>query len=419
MVRIKRKITGNGNHFGSGNQRRYITIHQTGNTSRGANAEMHSRYMNNGSPVTWHYTVDDREAIQHLNHSISGWHAGDGRGNGNMHSIGIELCINSDGNYNKTLENGAELVKMLMKDENISLANVVQHNRWSGKDCPRQLRHRKNGIGWTEFKNMISGKKVEKVEVVEPSSNRSTNEIVQMVIDGEFGNNPERRNRLRKLGHNPDEIQRLVNKKLTEGHKSQKTISQVAQEVINGKWGNNPQRKQRLQEAGYNYDSVQEEVNRLANSSSATSKPSKPKLKSLDSIAKEVLDGKWGNNPQRRASLKKAGYDPDVIQDRVNVLVGSGNMIRKSNNQIAKEVIDGKWGNNPERERRLRNAGYNPSTIQGLVNSIVSGRSKKSIGTIAQEVIDGKWGNNPQRRTRLERAGYDYNAIQREVNRRL
>lgn len=419
MVRIKRKITPNGNHFGSGNRRRFITIHQTGNTSRGANAEMHSRYMNNGSPATWHYTVDDREAIQHLNHAISGWHAGDGRGDGNMHSIGVELCINSDGDYNKTIANAVELVKHLMKTENIPINNVVQHNRWSGKNCPRQLRQAKNGISWNTFINRIKGASVEKVDVVEPLTNRKTSEVVQMVIDGEFGNNPERRNRLRSMGYNPDEIQRLVNARLATGKAEQKTISDIAREVIDGKWGNYPERRDRLNRAGYDYDSVQNEVNRLANRSSATPKPSKPARKSLDAVAREVMDGKWGNNPERRNKLQKAGYNPDAVQDRVNVLVGNSGTSRKTNAQIAQEVIDGRWGNNPERERRLRNAGYNPNTIQNAVNAMVGGSAKKSVGTVAQEVIDGKWGNNPSRRRRLEDAGYNYNQIQREVNRRL
>ncbi len=42
-----------------------------------------------------------------------------------------------------------------------------------------------------------------------------------------------------------------------------KTIEELAQEVIEGKWGNNPERKQRLTEAGYDYDAVQKRVNEI------------------------------------------------------------------------------------------------------------------------------------------------------------
>lgn len=42
--------------------------------------------------------------------------------------------------------------------------------------------------------------------------------------------------------------------------------------------------------------------------------------KSIDEIAKEVMQGKWGNNPERKNRLIAAGYDYDVIQKRVNEL---------------------------------------------------------------------------------------------------
>ena len=45
----------------------------------------------------------------------------------------------------------------------------------------------------------------------------------------------------------------------------------------------------------------------------------------------------------------------------------------KSNFEIAKEVIDGKWGNGDARRISLQNAGYNYEAIQYLVNKIVSG----------------------------------------------
>ena len=44
--------------------------------------------------------------------------------------------------------------------------------------------------------------------------------------------------------------------------------------------------------------------------------------KSIDLIAREVLAGKWGNGPDRVARLKKAGYNYDAIQKRVNQILG-------------------------------------------------------------------------------------------------
>lgn len=45
--------------------------------------------------------------------------------------------------------------------------------------------------------------------------------------------------------------------------------------------------------------------------------------------------------------------------------------VKKSNKEIAKEVIDGKWGNGAERKKRLTDAGYNYNAVQKEVNKIL------------------------------------------------
>lgn len=40
--------------------------------------------------------------------------------------------------------------------------------------------------------------------------------------------------------------------------------------------------------------------------------------KTIDELAHEVLDRKWGDNPYRAEALKKAGYDAKAVQARVN-----------------------------------------------------------------------------------------------------
>ncbi|MFP3398696.1 N-acetylmuramoyl-L-alanine amidase, partial [Brevibacterium sp. SIMBA_078] len=73
----------------------YITVHNTANTAKGANAASHASFVKRSSTgVSWHYTVDDSVIYQHLPLNENGWHAGDGRGTGNMKSIGIEICEN-------------------------------------------------------------------------------------------------------------------------------------------------------------------------------------------------------------------------------------------------------------------------------------------------------------------------------------
>lgn len=48
----------------------------------------------------------------------------------------------------------------------------------------------------------------------------------------------------------------------------------------------------------------------------------KPVTKSIDELAKEVIDGKWGNGEERKTRLTKAGYDYNKVQAKVNELVG-------------------------------------------------------------------------------------------------
>lgn len=128
---------------------KYITVHNTANASKGANAEMHARYLLNGAGgrvVGWHYTVDDKSIYQHLPVNEAGFHAGDGNGPGNRQSIGIEICENVDGDFEKAVKNAQWLIEKLMRDHNIPKANVVPHKHWSGKNCPHKLL-----AGWAHF----------------------------------------------------------------------------------------------------------------------------------------------------------------------------------------------------------------------------------------------------------------------------
>lgn len=97
---------------------------------------------------------------------------------------------------------------------------------------------------------------------------------------------------------------------------------------------------------------------------------------------------------------------------------------KKDIDTIAREVIAGQWGNGQDRFNKLAAAGYDGNAVQNRVNEILSGKTstasnKKSNDTIANEVIAGVWGNGADRKSRLQAAGYDYNAIQKLVNQKL
>jgi N-acetylmuramoyl-L-alanine amidase CwlA len=91
-----------------------------------------------------------KEIYQHIPDNETAWHCGDGKGSGNTKSIGIEICMNSDGDILEATDNAVELVVYLCKAHNIPLSNVVQHNYWSGKNCPQMLRS-KNPYNWDTF----------------------------------------------------------------------------------------------------------------------------------------------------------------------------------------------------------------------------------------------------------------------------
>ena len=94
-----------------------------------------------------------------------------------------------------------------------------------------------------------------------------------------------------------------------------KSNTEIAKEVIQGKWGNGAERKKRLEDAGYDYAAVQKEVERLL------AKQKKPAKKSVDEVAREVIAGKWGNGAKRVYNLTKAGYNYVAVQKRVNEIL--------------------------------------------------------------------------------------------------
>ncbi|MBM7654754.1 peptidoglycan recognition protein family protein [Neobacillus cucumis] len=149
---------------------KYITIHETDNPSPGADAEAHARLQERGNDRTasWHLQIDDHVAIQSIPFNEVAWAAGDGRsGTGNKSSIHIEICVNSDGNFRNAVQNAAEVTKQLMNTYNIPISKVVQHNHWSGKNCPRNLRSGAKGVSWNDFLNMVKGSGAQAAQAVQ------------------------------------------------------------------------------------------------------------------------------------------------------------------------------------------------------------------------------------------------------------
>lgn len=157
---------------------KYITIHNTGNwdsTAKNNHSYLKNLNKNGGRVASWHFTVDDVNIYQSQSTNYKCYHAGDAKGNNE--SIGIEICQFKDKNKQlKAYNNAIELVKILMKYHKLDISKVVQHNKWSGKDCPQLLRAKTYGYSWNWFIDKV---KEEKKEV-------STSTTYYRVVTGSY-----------------------------------------------------------------------------------------------------------------------------------------------------------------------------------------------------------------------------------------
>jgi len=134
---------------------KYIVLHDTGNTDCGSNAAANFDFFQTvraeGSSAD--FIVDSAGAIKINNCEESyTWHCGDGHGVygiSNKNSVGIEMCINSDGNYTQMLGNTVNLIKELK--QKFPKATLVRHYDASKKICPRTMYDGGSWIPWIAF----------------------------------------------------------------------------------------------------------------------------------------------------------------------------------------------------------------------------------------------------------------------------
>lgn len=326
MVEIKQQIVSKAIQkqvtYGGTNGRKTLTVHQTGNTKKGAGAAMHAKLQSNGNSraASWMIQSDDKDIIQSFPFTAQTWHAGDGRGNGNLNSISWEICINVDSDYVKSLELAAKGIAQVLKQHNLTVNDLRQHHDWSGKNCPAQIRAGQAGITWNDFKYMVTiemGNKLSPKPITETTpvqSNQTAytgSSIVDYLVSVGQDSSPEARAKLAKdkgvnnyTGTAAQNTQ-LLNMLRSEGNAQavkpsstpnpspKKTAQQVAEEIYKGEgdWGDNPGRKQKLIERGYSYSEVQSIVNQLASRSKTTSTKAPASFKVGDKVTASQLYG--------------------------------------------------------------------------------------------------------------------------------
>jgi len=125
-----------------------LVIHWTANTKSGSDADNNRNYFNNsGVAASAHYIVDDHQIIQCLPENEMGYHVGAKKYKSracrelsdypNDCTIGIEICVNQDGEFTKTMENAVALAAEICKRNGWTTENIWRHYDITGKDCPR------------------------------------------------------------------------------------------------------------------------------------------------------------------------------------------------------------------------------------------------------------------------------------------
>lgn len=158
---------------------KYIVIHDTGNTSKGSDANAHFSFFNSADrQSSAHYFVDDTQILRIIRDEDKAWHCGDGKGKygiTNENSIGIEICININGDFNIAFDKAANLTAHLLKKYDLPLENVVRHYDASRKICPN-IMSKNNWVMWDDFKYKV--KNYYYGESAENSGSSNSNEIV-------------------------------------------------------------------------------------------------------------------------------------------------------------------------------------------------------------------------------------------------
>ena len=275
---------------------KYIVVHYTAGSTSKAGSALNTAVMFSNPSVyaSADFIVDDDTIVQ-FNPDIKNrfcWHCGDNKNMFSMggkyygkctnaNSIGIEVC-STNPNWqasdfanskkwsftDKVVNNAVELVKYLMQTYNIPIENVIRHYDVTGKFCPGIIGWNEdsgNAKKWEEFKSRLTG-------VATTANLKKTDDIVYRVrksandAKSQIGayNNLESAKALADKNSGYSVFEKNSGKLVyTPGTGNKKTVTEIAKEVIQGKWGNGEERRKRLTKAGYDYNAVQAEVNKM------------------------------------------------------------------------------------------------------------------------------------------------------------
>lgn len=241
-----------------------VTVHNTDwiTTAAGTTpAEQYTRATVNGNmnDVRVHYYVDNVCAWQNLPLTLSGWHAADGDGNGNRRTIAIECIMSSAYNDKdkKSEDNCAKLAAALLNKYKLSIDCLYTHNHWySRKYCPAYILPH-----WDKFKAKVQSYMNSGSSASSTPSAKQIYRVRKSWSDaksqiGAFSS-LENAKRACKAGY------AVFDSSGKQVYPAKKSVDEIAREVIQGKWGNGAERKKKLTDVGYDYNAVQNRVNEI------------------------------------------------------------------------------------------------------------------------------------------------------------
>ncbi|MFF0831041.1 glucosaminidase domain-containing protein [Brevibacillus sp. NPDC003359] len=152
-----------------------VVIHWTANEKEGADAEANRHYFNKPTTVaSAHYCVDDKEIVRCLPENEMGYHVGAKSyapaalqrlsSYPNDCTIGTEMCVNSDGDFDAMYQNTLELTADILKRYGWGVDRLWRHFDVTGKNCPAyfvsdDFARRFTGLtaqqAWAKFKDDV------------------------------------------------------------------------------------------------------------------------------------------------------------------------------------------------------------------------------------------------------------------------
>ena len=150
-----------------------LILHCTAKEREGADALAMRNYYNEKHYIdrqlvyaSPHFLVDDKQIIQCLPEDEAGFHVGTAFYNytplarklmGNQKSannvtIGIEMCVNRDGNFDITLEQTIQLTRYLAHKYPIDRTHILRHYDITRNECPKMLL---DPMSWNKFLDRI------------------------------------------------------------------------------------------------------------------------------------------------------------------------------------------------------------------------------------------------------------------------